>query len=155
MATMIPEDMRCIRCGQPIPEETAWVMPCPATGLPWGPPCFRRKQFDKPCDEDGHASEPTGGRSQGDAAAPSDGVAASDFKDWQTIKAHSAMLRLQGTWVDQRGSQYTLLAGKDSYGLLVETIRPNRYYKQTEDLIHIEWKGELGRVVWGRGHPSS
>jgi cold shock CspA family protein len=82
----------------------------------------------------------------------------SDVEDKGWVKAHKAfqMLRqLGGTWQDQRDSQYTLTPGRDD-ALDVCTQRPAPgKILRTRNLIHIEYKGDLGRVVWGHSSPSS
>lgn len=93
------------------------------------------------------------------------------FEEWLSAdEAVRTLRKLCGLWLDQKQSSYKLEWGigagtqknsawskgskdEEPTCLDVSTTRPSGATKTTEALIHIEWWGELGRVVWGRGGP--
>lgn len=86
-------------------------------------------------------------------------VAKSDVKpqglqDWLSEDVATKCLEsLVGSWQDQKDSYYALVLSRDGSALDVSTKRPNGAVQKTSRLIHIEWKGQSGRIVWGHGGP--
>lgn len=64
-------------------------------------------------------------------------------------KVLKILARLCGTWQDTKSSTYTLSFDGDDT-LEVKTKRPTGRAISTSRLIRVEWKQDLGRVVWGR-----
>lgn len=57
--------------------------------------------------------------------------------------------RICGRWQDNKGSKYDL--SLDEEGTVeVCTTRPSGDVLRTAGLIRIEWRGDVGRVVWGK-----
>lgn len=73
-----------------------------------------------------------------------------DMSGWlDAAVAEQTMRRLCGLWRDHLGSLYALRLGLDGV-MEVRTTRPRGKTMRTRGLIRIQWKGDYGRVVWGR-----
>lgn len=60
-----------------------------------------------------------------------------------------ALRSLCGTWVDQKGSTYELIAGRRNR-IHVRTRRPSGHERYTRNLVRVAGTSARERVIWGR-----
>lgn len=70
---------------------------------------------------------------------------------WLEVKEVERQLeKLCGCWIDTQGSGYRLSLDGDG-AMIVTTTRSSGDVITTSGLIHVEWRYDYGRIVWGRG----